>query len=129
MALNFADLFEHGADAFAERTALVCGDRQVTYRRAGGARQPARAPPGRARRVAPGDHVGLYARNSSSAAETLIAAFKVRAVPVNINYRYVEDELRYLLHRRRPGGAGLRPGVRAAGGRHGGGMPRCAAAW
>ena len=27
----------------------------------------------------------------------MLAAFKLRAVPVNVNYRYVEDELRYLL--------------------------------
>ncbi len=32
MALNFADLFEHAADAFPERAAVACGDRQVTYR-------------------------------------------------------------------------------------------------
>jgi 3-oxocholest-4-en-26-oate---CoA ligase len=32
MALNFADLFEHAVDAFPERTAVTCGDRQVTYR-------------------------------------------------------------------------------------------------
>ena len=27
----------------------------------------------------------------------MVAAFKMRATPVNVNYRYVEDELRYLL--------------------------------
>ncbi|MGH3407623.1 MAG: hypothetical protein ACRDRJ_34755 [Streptosporangiaceae bacterium] len=32
MAANLADLFEHAADAFAERVAVACGDRQVTYR-------------------------------------------------------------------------------------------------
>ena len=32
MALNMADLFEHAADAFPERVALIYGDRQVTYR-------------------------------------------------------------------------------------------------
>jgi fatty-acyl-CoA synthase len=32
MALNFADLFEHAADVFGERTAVVSGERQVTYR-------------------------------------------------------------------------------------------------
>ena len=32
MALNFADLFEHAADAFGERTAVISADRQVTYR-------------------------------------------------------------------------------------------------
>jgi 3-oxocholest-4-en-26-oate---CoA ligase len=32
MAANLADLFEHAADAFAGRTAVACGDREVTYR-------------------------------------------------------------------------------------------------
>ena len=31
MALNFADLFEHAADVFGERIAVVSGERQVTY--------------------------------------------------------------------------------------------------
>ena len=95
MALNFADLFEHAADVFGERTAVACGDRQVTYREL----------EERANRLAhhlaaigvqPGDHVGLYARNSIEAAETLIASCKLRAAAVNINYRYVENELRYM---------------------------------
>ena len=96
MAVNFADLFEHAADAFAERTAVACGDRQVTYRELDE----------RANRLAhhlaglgvgPGDHVGLYARNSTEAVETLLAACKLRAAAVNINYRYVENELQYML--------------------------------
>ena len=33
----------------------------------------------------------------------MLAAFKLRAVPINVNYRYVADELRYLLRRRRAG--------------------------
>ncbi len=28
----------------------------------------------------------------------MLAAFKIRAVPVNVNYRYVEEELRYLFN-------------------------------
>ena len=32
MALNLADLFEHAADAFGDRVAVACGDREVTYR-------------------------------------------------------------------------------------------------
>ena len=35
----------------------------------------------------------MYARNSVEAAETIIAACKLRAVAVNVNYRYVENEL------------------------------------
>ena len=44
-----------------------------------------------------GAQVGLYARNSIEAVETLIASYKLRAMTVNINYRYVENELSYLL--------------------------------
>ena len=46
--------------------------------------------------VGPGDHVGIYAYNSVEWVETLWAVFKIRAVWVNINYRYVEEELAYL---------------------------------
>ncbi len=42
------------------------------------------------------DHVGIYAYNSHEFVETILAAYKLRAVPINVNYRYVESELRYL---------------------------------
>jgi AMP-binding enzyme/AMP-binding enzyme C-terminal domain len=63
MALNFADLFEHAADAFAERTAVACGDRQVSYRELD-ERTNRLAHHLAGLGVGPGDHVGLYARNS-----------------------------------------------------------------
>jgi 3-oxocholest-4-en-26-oate---CoA ligase len=96
MALNFADLFEHAADAFGDRTAVACGDRQVTYAELD-ERTTRLAHHLAGRGVGPGDHVGLYARNSIEALETLIAACKLRASAVNINYRYVENELHYML--------------------------------
>jgi len=95
MARNFADLYEHAADVFGDRIALVSGGRQVTYREF----------EERANRLAhylsgigvrAGDHVGLYAHNSIEAAETIIAACKIRAVAININYRYTENELQYM---------------------------------
>jgi 3-oxocholest-4-en-26-oate---CoA ligase len=95
MALNFADLFEHAVDAFAERTAVACGDRQVTYRELE-ERSNRLAHHLAGLGVGPGDHVGLYARNSVEAIETLIASCKLRAAAVNINYRYVENELQYM---------------------------------
>ena len=49
-----------------------------------------------ARGVGPGDHVALYLYNGTEYLEGMLAAFKLRAVPINVNYRYVEDELRYL---------------------------------
>ncbi|MEE2035335.1 AMP-binding protein, partial [Rhodococcus chondri] len=46
--------------------------------------------------VGAGDHIGLYMRNSTEFVESLLAWLKIRAVPVNINYRYVDAELAYL---------------------------------
>ena len=95
MALNFADIFEHAADAFPDRIAVACEDRQVTYRDLD-ERSNALAHHLAGIGVKPGDHVGLYARNSIEAIETLLASCKLRAATININYRYVENELRYM---------------------------------
>jgi 3-oxocholest-4-en-26-oate---CoA ligase len=95
MALNFADLFEHAADVFGDRTALVSADRQVTYTELE-ERTNRLAHHLAGIGVGPGDHVGLYAHNSIEAAETLLASCKLRAVVININYRYTENELRYM---------------------------------
>jgi acyl-CoA synthetase (AMP-forming)/AMP-acid ligase II len=43
------------------------------------------------------DHLALYLYNGPEYLEGMIGAFKARAVPFNVNYRYVEDELAYLL--------------------------------
>ena len=95
MALNIADLFEHAADAFGDRIAVSCGQSQVTYREL--EERVNRLAHHLARiGVGPGDHVGLYARNSIPAIETLLAACKLRGAAVNINYRYTESELRYM---------------------------------
>jgi acyl-CoA synthetase (AMP-forming)/AMP-acid ligase II len=42
------------------------------------------------------DHVALYMRNCNEFIEAMLGAFKSRTVPVNVNYRYVADELSYL---------------------------------
>ena len=47
--------------------------------------------------IGAGDHVALYLYNGTEYLEGMLAAFKLRAVPINVNYRYGEDELRYLL--------------------------------
>ncbi|WP_236791589.1 AMP-binding protein [Amycolatopsis sp. GM8] len=47
--------------------------------------------------VGPGDKVACYQYNSAAYLETVFAAFKLGAVPVNANYRYTRDELFSLL--------------------------------
>jgi len=42
------------------------------------------------------DHVALYLYNGNEYLEGMLGAYKARAVPFNVNYRYVEDELLYL---------------------------------
>ena len=95
MEFNLADLFEAVADAVPDRLALVAGDRRLTYRELDE----------RANRVAhylrdvgvlPGQHVGIYAFNRAEWVEAMLGCFKARAVPINVNYRYVVEELRYL---------------------------------
>ncbi len=43
------------------------------------------------------DHVGLYLYNGPEYLEGMMGAWKARATSFNVNYRYVEEELRYLL--------------------------------
>ena len=48
------------------------------------------------------DHVGLYLYNGNEYLEGMIGAFKARTAPFNINYRYVDEELVYLLNDAKP---------------------------
>src|ERR1700722_20250944 len=95
MALNIADLFEHAADAVPERLAIACADAEVTYRDLE-AHSNQLAHCLAAAGVGPGDHVGIYGRNSIELIEAFLACYKLRAIAVNVNYRYVDAELRYL---------------------------------
>jgi 3-oxocholest-4-en-26-oate---CoA ligase len=47
--------------------------------------------------IRPGDRVGLYSRNRAEYVEALLGCWKCGAVPVNINWRYVADELGYVI--------------------------------
>lgn len=92
---NFADLFELAADRVPGRTALVDGRRRVTYAELE-ERANRLAHAFQASGIEPGQHVGIYATNRIEWAEAMLALYKIRAVVVNVNYRYVEDELCYL---------------------------------
>ena len=95
MEFNLADLFEAAVDAFPEREYLVAnGDRRTYAEMEERANRLAHYLS--AQGIGPGDHVGIYSYNSIEWVEIAWAVFKLRAVWININYRYVEEELRYL---------------------------------
>ncbi|QMU70847.1 acyl-CoA synthetase [Streptacidiphilus sp. P02-A3a] len=102
MEFNLADLFERAVDLFPEREAISCAraDDPAVRRRTFAEldrRANRLAHHLRATGVGPGDRVGVYALNCAEWVESLLAVCKLRAVCVNVNYRYVTDELAYLL--------------------------------
>ena len=95
MEYQLADLFEALCDANPDAPCII----------AGAARRSRTELDARANQLAhylvqqgvtPGDHVGIYAYNRVEWLETLLACWKIRAVAVNINFRYVGPELEYL---------------------------------
>ncbi|WP_317441680.1 acyl-CoA synthetase [Streptomyces collinus] len=102
MEYNLADLFESVVDVVPDREALVHLDhpgtgaeRRLTYAELDAA----------ANRVAhhlidsgirPGEHLGLHLYNGVEYLQTVLGCLKARVVPVNVNYRYVKEELVYL---------------------------------
>jgi acyl-CoA synthetase (AMP-forming)/AMP-acid ligase II len=95
VALNIADLAEHAIDAVPDRVALIGGDEQLTYAQL----------EDRANRLAhylidqgvkKDDKVGLYCRNRIEIVIAMLGIVKAGAILVNVNFRYVEGELKYL---------------------------------
>jgi acyl-CoA synthetase (AMP-forming)/AMP-acid ligase II len=95
MTWNLGDLFEQVADALPASEAVVCGPLRLTFadldRRANRL-----AAVFAAKGIGPGDHIGLALTNGTPYLEAMLAAFKLRAVPVNVNFRYTAEELHYL---------------------------------
>ena len=93
---NFAAVWGAVAREVPDREAIICGDRRITFS----------AFDDRSSRLAswlhdagltPGDKVAIDLTNTPEYLETFFAALKVGCVPVNVNYRYVADEVRYVL--------------------------------
>jgi len=95
VTFNLADMFERVVDAVPDREVLVSPVRRLTFGELD-ARANRLAHHLRAAGIGRGDHIGLQLMNGSEYLEAMLAAFKLRAVPVNVNYRFVAGELSYL---------------------------------
>ncbi len=94
--MHFATIWEAVSDAVGDHTALVQGDLRRSWsdyearsaRLAGALTEHG---------LGPDSKVAIFLYNSPEYAESQFAALKLRGVPVNVNYRYRDDELAYLL--------------------------------
>jgi len=106
---NLGLVFETVAATIPEREAIVWGERRFSFAQL---RDRARrlasflhdrglgAHSGRdglAGHESAQDHLGLYLHNSNEYVEGMIGSYLARVAPFNVNYRYVEEELQYLL--------------------------------
>jgi len=96
METHFATLWESVADAIGDHEALVTGATRRTWSEYDD-RASRLASAFSAAGLGPDSKVGLYLWNGNEYLESQFAAMKGRGVPVNINYRYLDDELLYLL--------------------------------
>ena len=92
---NFAELWEAIADKFPDAQAQVQGEKRFTWREFD-SRSDALAHHLIEGGAVHQDKVALYLYNCPEYMEGCYAAFKAGMVPVNTNYRYLDDELVYL---------------------------------
>ena len=96
MELQYATIWESIADTIPTATAVVHGDTVRTWAEYDD-RAARLAAAYTAAGLGPDSKVGLYMYNCNEYLEAQYGAFKIRGVPVNVNYRYLDDELWYLL--------------------------------
>ena len=96
MEWNLANVFESVCDALPERTIVIQGENRRTWREFD-ERAARLAAAFTAAGLAPDSKVASYLYNCNEYSEGVYATFKMRGVAVNVNYRYLEDELVYLL--------------------------------
>ncbi len=93
--LNLADVLEVMADVVPDRTAIITFDRTYTYAEVDD-RSTRLANHLVSLGVRPGDHVAVHSANRIEWVDAFYGCFKARAVPINVNYKYLRDELAYL---------------------------------
>ncbi len=96
MEYNLADLYEAIADVVPDNIALSTGDVKRSYAELD-KRANRLAHYFESRGIGKGDHVGLHLFNGHEFVEAILALFKIRAVGININYRFVAPEVKYMV--------------------------------
>jgi 3-oxocholest-4-en-26-oate---CoA ligase len=95
MIWHFADVFETVAALVPDQLALIDGVKRRTWREY--EERAARLASALIKAgIAPDSKVAIYGFNSAEYLEAQFGIFKARGVPINVNYRYVEEELVYL---------------------------------
>ena len=106
---NIAEVNEAVAAANPDRPAIITPDRTISYaeltartRRFASALHQRGFGAHTERSALQGyesgqDHLAIYLHNGPEYIESMLGAFKARVAPFNVNYRYVAEELRYLL--------------------------------
>ena len=96
MEMHFATVWEALADRIGDRPAITHGSTTRTWSEYDD-RAARIAAAYDAAGLGPDSKVGLFMYNSNEYMEAQYAAMKMRGVPININYRYIDEELWYLL--------------------------------
>ncbi|MCX5043717.1 AMP-binding protein [Aldersonia sp. NBC_00410] len=95
MQFNLADIFEAVASAVPDRIALTYEGENISYAALDAAANKTAAMLAEAG-VSAGDHVALFLKNSVEHVTSILGLIKIRAVPINVNYRYTPAELEYI---------------------------------
>ncbi len=106
---NLSDVFDTVVGVNPDRTAVAWAERRLTFADLADRRNRLASyllSRGLGRVVERGglaghesgqDHLGIYLYNGNEYLEAMLGAFRARVAPFNVNYRYVADELYYLL--------------------------------
>ncbi|MBU6226735.1 MAG: AMP-binding protein [Acidobacteria bacterium] len=97
MSESWATLWEALADAQPDQIAVVLGDQEIRWKDLDD-RAARLATVFSASGVKEGSRVAQLLYNDAAYLESVYALFKLRATPVNVNYRYLVNEVAYILN-------------------------------
>lgn len=93
--ISLVDILSTSANAYPQRNAVFTLDKVLTYSELD-SRSSSLANYLQQNGYGPNDPIAIHSRNSYQWIEIFFAILKIGAIPININYRYLEDELTYI---------------------------------